>query len=129
MRKLVLSFIIAVLSAVVVSATDNAVVYNDGDRGEFQYPFASYKHDFAVMKTYPSCSDNAGGKYGTVGGTITASSVVKVVNRNGITKENLDLLSGKEVVVIGKFRSEGKGEGMKVYCLSLTILVVEPVGE
>lgn len=118
MRAFVL---ILVLSS--LSIFGQTVIKKTGDRGVFEFMSAQARGDkypqFAIMHQIPN-----GGKVGEVFGFITPETQITVLNRK-ISKKDIDLLDGKEVVVIGTFKYVGKGEGSQVYCQQIEILVIE----
>lgn len=99
------------------SQNEKGVLMEAGDMGEFQYPWMD--NDFAIWQKI----DQFGGKTGYVGGTITSKTKITVVNRK-ITRENLDLLTGKRVIAYGTFLLIGEGEGSTKIWQNLTIFVV-----
>lgn len=92
--------------------------FESGDRGIFEYKWLE-DNDFVIWRK----NKEGAGKYGIVGGIITPKTKI-VVKNAAIQKKDLILLNGKEVVVMGKFRQEGIGEGSKVYCEELIILIL-----
>jgi hypothetical protein len=118
-----LSLVILLIAGSVVSvqntAKPTADTYMTGDRGQFEYPWADgTDKEFVVWRT----ADN-GIKTFRVSGIITAATEVSILNAS-ITKKELFKINGKEVVIIGTFRSEGVGKNQETYCEKLIIIVV-----
>lgn len=94
-------------------------VYKTGDRGIFRYQTAKQAGEkypeFAIMEK------NSGS--GIVFGMITPETKITFLNKS-LSSKDIDLLEGKEVLVIGTFKEVGKGEGSKIYCKDLQILVI-----
>jgi hypothetical protein len=90
----------------------------DAGKGAFEYPWNGRpdRKEFVVWTV------NEHGKFGAVSGIITPSTKITFINRK-LKKEDLDLISGKEVVVFGKFRQEGEGEVIDIYCEELSIAI------
>lgn len=93
-----------------------------GDTGEFEL-MAADSYDPMSITVWHTQSD--GSKYGTPFGTMSSSTKITIFNRPNLSKKDLDLLNGKNVSVIGKYRVEGEGEGSQYYCLELYIVIIE----
>ncbi|KKS15913.1 MAG: hypothetical protein UU71_C0012G0027 [Parcubacteria group bacterium GW2011_GWB1_41_6] len=122
-KVMLLALVVLFLSVSVASAAEKIRVFEDGDKGEFflrgREDFeVAVGGDFAVMNPLPQ-----GGKAGHFSCRIGPDTVVSIVNRK-INRDNLDLLSGKQVLAWGKIKSIGEGEGAKQLCLSLNIFIL-----
>jgi hypothetical protein len=106
-------------------------VYTTGDRGIFEY--RPLERDWRNGKTYPEFAVmhplQNGGSAGNVAGFITSLTKVVFVDPalKGLSKSNLSLLHGKDVVVVARLRQEGEGEGTLMFCEELKIiLLIDP---
>ncbi len=134
-----MSLVVALSFVFVASAQESkkekepVEVFTTGDRGTFDYKLTEY--DYKTGKTVPSFSimhkTQSGGMAGTVFGLITSTTTVSYLNSDmkGLTRKNLSLLHGKEVVVIARIRQEGVGEGSQTYCEDLKVLLVPGFNE
>lgn len=102
---------------------DKAIkVFEDGCEGYFEFQ-TEFNGDTDGFVVYTQTPDADGGRTGFIFGQITDETKIVIANRN-ISRENLDLLDKKHVLVYGKFREVGRGEGSKRTCLELTIYVL-----
>lgn len=108
----------SVLSQMSARPTMPGQVVVTGDRGEFQHSFTETNGFVVWRDPMPN-----GSRVGPVSGIITPTTRITVLNRS-IRRNELDLLNGRQVVVIAKLRYVGHGEGQRVYCDELTILVL-----
>ncbi|HBP00791.1 MAG: hypothetical protein UY41_C0047G0004 [Candidatus Moranbacteria bacterium GW2011_GWE1_49_15] len=108
------STLVAAQAAVEVTKETKAIT------GWFQKDF---HEDGATLWVAPIGS--TGGNAGKPLGKITAKTKVTVINRKGITAENLDLLDGKHVACQVKYRNFGRGEGSSSVCDELIIIVLD----
>ena len=92
--------------------------FYDAGKGAFEYPWdgRTDRKEFVIWTV------GERGKFGTVSGIITPNTKITFLNRK-LKKEDLDLISGKEIVVFGKFRQEGEGEAVEIYCEELSIAI------
>lgn len=131
MKKIIMLASIFIFSALTVvlaqpSAQDKkektaepVKVFWTGDRGQFEYTWSG-EDTFVVWRV-----DEKGGKTGLVFGRIDYNTKIIFKNRKGLTRQNLDLLSGKEVSVIAQIKRVGQGEGSEDFCKELEIVVQE----
>lgn len=91
--------------------------FEKGEVGYFQFPAFQDENDFVIWP-----NSTLKGLSGIMG-KITKKTVIKIANRK-ISRENLDLLTGKKVFVYGRFRQVGEGEGSYYHTDSLVIYIL-----
>ena len=64
-----------------------------------------------------------GGNAGVIFGKVTKATKLQVVNREGVSLANLDLLNHRKVMAYAEYRIVNPGEGEKKICDKLVIIV------
>jgi len=120
MKKIFAVIVVLILTAISAFADTATVVLEKGDLGEFQYPWiGGGDNEFVIWH-----AGRDGSKTGEMSGEITSKTIVKIANRTGIAKANLDLLTGKRVMAYGKLHQIGVGEGSRMIYDELTIFII-----
>ena len=119
MRKYLTVLVVFAVMTVMTTASwaQEASYYEIGDKGYFQYQWSGTPGSFVIWGN----KDLRGSSL--FYGEITSETKITMVNRR-ISRENLDLLTGKPVIAYGKFKEVGRGEGGRTFCLELTIFVL-----
>jgi hypothetical protein len=116
MRKMIW-IVVAVVVFMFPVVSPAQEITETGDKGEFEYPCLGT--EFCVWNKIES----TGARTTNLNGEITPATKVRVINRN-ISIENLDLLSGRNVLAYGKFRIVGTDENTRTICDELNIFIL-----